>query len=423
MQEETALQWLKRTNLNRKRAIRNPIHYPCLSSSIDEAADISVEPSDVSQLAAETFFHRNGRYQKIQARMKRWRLLRDKNQGIESKSSDELDELVLNCFPHGTGISFLDKILENQRDRTKQGNNQKSEDSRIIELIGKSGTCKSRILMNLAANFIAATSTLFLSSDESLDGIKRDNNLSCDLNHSMPQVIIIDPEFGVHINILENLVRAALIRRWNITEDLRKCLLKESTQKKCSNLHIKDERADLLLFERELSSTLQRVHFYHPKDVAGEYVATLECIYQSLNQRKEKFLDNTKKNGPMTLLLMDSAISAFEHIDNMYDSLPSGQGLSGRIEFIRQLDHLISEHDVFVVATRHSRGKNIGGPSSCESWNKIVTDRLQVERVIPGTKEHRNGFHFVALTSEKRKPSDSNWNSLIPFSITADGMV
>ena len=122
--------------------------------------------------------------------MKRWRLLRDKNQGIESKSSDELDELVLNCFPHGTGISFLDKILENQRDRTKQGNNQKSEDSRIIELIGKSGTCKSRILMNLAANFIAATSTLFLSSDESLDGIKRDNNLSCDLNHSMPQVVI-----------------------------------------------------------------------------------------------------------------------------------------------------------------------------------------------------------------------------------------
>ena len=58
--------------------------------------------------------------------------------------------------------------------------------------------------------------------------------------------------------------------------------------------------------------------------------------------------------------------SVFEHVDKMYDSLPSGKDLSGRIDFVRQLDRLISEHDVVVVATRNTRGKNIGGSSSCE---------------------------------------------------------
>ena len=71
---------------------------------------------------------------------------------------------------------------------------------------------------------------------------------------------------------------------------------------------------------------------------------------------------------------MDSTISVFEHVDKMYDSLPSEKELSGRIDFVRQLDRLISEHDVVVVATRNTRGKNVGGSSSCEGSNKIVIE-------------------------------------------------
>ena len=41
-------------------------------------------------------------------------------------------------------------------------------------------------------------------------------------------------------------------------------------------------------------------------------------------------------------------------------------GSSGRIDFVRQLDQLISEQDVVVVATRNTRGKNVDGSSSCE---------------------------------------------------------
>ena len=423
--QETALEWLKRTNLNRRRAIHNPIHYPTISITSDESSDISVEPSQISQLAAETFLHRMGRYQKIKARMNKWRQLRDEKQGkLQSSSSDELDELVINCFPLGTGISFLDSILINQslNDRSKQSNDfSDKSNKRIVELTGKSGTGKTRVLMTLAANFVAATSTLFLRKDALLG--TRDNDMSNDENYSMPQVVIIDPEFGVHLDILEHLVRIALIRRWNVTEKLRNRLCEESSHTNVSNVSIENQGTDLLLFERELSSALQRVHIYHPRDVAGEYVATLECIHQSLDRREEGHQHSMSQPGPTTLLLMDSTISAFEHVDKMYDSLPSGQGLSGRIEFIRQLDRITSKHDVVVLATRNTRGKNVGGPSSCEGWNKIVTERVPIKRVIPGTKEDKEGFTFVALIPERSKPNDLNCTGFTPFSITDDGLL
>ena len=120
---------------------------------------------------------------------------------------------------------------------------------------------------------------------------------------------------------------------------------------------------------------------------------------------------------------MDSTISAFEHVDKMYDSLPSGQGLSGRIDFVRQLDRIISEHDVVVVATRNTRGKNVGGSSSCEGWNKIVTDHVPIKRVIPGTKEDKEGFSFVAATPEQNQSNNLNWNGFTPFSVTDDGLL
>ena len=162
-------------------------------------------------------------------------------------------------------------------------------------------------------------------------------------------------------------MRIALIRRSNVTEKLQNRLYEEETShQSVSNVSTANQGTDVFLFEKELSSTLHRVHIYHPREIAGEYVATLEYIHQSLDRREEGHQHRICQPSPTTSLLMDSTISVFEHVDNMYDSLPLWKGSSERIDFVRQLDRLISEQDVVVVATRNTRGKNIGGSSSYE---------------------------------------------------------
>ena len=143
--------------------------------------------------------------------------------------------MVFDFFPLGTGISFLDAILKNQslHEKSKQSNgvsdaSTRRGNKRVLELTGKSGTGKTRVLMALAANFVASTSTIFLREDASRIGT-REQNVSNDVNYPMPQVVIIDPEFGVHLKILNRLVRIALIRRSNVTEKLQNRLYEEET--------------------------------------------------------------------------------------------------------------------------------------------------------------------------------------------------
>ncbi len=152
---------------------------------------------------------------------------------------------------------------------------------------------------------------------------------------------------------------------------------------------------------------------------------------------------------PPILILLDSIISAFDSIDKMHENI--GRGLSGRTEFIQQLKKICKDHNVVFVTTRTIRSGNSsfsnatgtnatsttsasGLSSSCDGWNKMVTSRITLCKVVTGSKEEQDGYDFVALMPVQRsgggnKNNNKNgsnimtkWNQIIPFSITDRGI-
>ena len=240
-----------------------------------------------------------------------------------------------------------------------------------------------------------------------------------------------------------------------------------------------NDNLEYITIDQKVLTALDRIQIIRPTDVANGYVATLECLHQTIQKMhhgsgeegevKETDVDDgenipqsstspSSSPHPPILLLMDSAISAFDATDKMYESIC--QGLSGRNEFVRQLKRLQLSHDIILVATRTIRGNtthttngsnstssNKGSsyhpspqppPSSsfhatnlsnCDGWNKMVTSRITLRKVLVGSKEEENGYGFVALMPPQRFGGGGNganssmeWNSVIPFSITDDGI-
>ncbi len=454
-------------------------------------------------------------------------------------------ELLSSCFCRGTGLPFIDQILQLQLQQQKEQQLQQNQFKRnihttptpstttrtagsysadkdrnnhqnvAIEIVGRSGTGKSQILMSLAANYVAATSSSsFLPSFASSSSFSASsntshsdtsninsninsnsnissnkNNYSSNNNNSdteedrtelspqssssllLPFVIILDPEHAMNVHQISSNIYSAILRRWNSTDQFREYYDLAAASKSNNNgdhhhshRHHYDYDHDATTnnnndhesIQRDYINALERIHIIRPKDVANGYVATLECLHQTIVEYKNAHRhcdrrDRNKSSMPPILLLMDAAMSAFEQSDKMYESLPNGNGLSGRNEFVRQLNRLRLSHDIVLVATRTIRGSSSGGGgngnrssnssssigsksysnfnsslgSSCEAWNKIITNRIELEKVIEGTKEERDGFDFVALMPHQQSIGSVNvmdWNTMVPFSVTDDGI-
>ena len=266
----------------------------------------------------------------------------------------------------------------------------------------------------------------------------------------------------------------------------------------CNDNDMNGSIMDTKLFDQQVLDALDHIHIVRPTNVANGYVATLECINQildmhednkkegsSLGRDKHDLSNATRKttsskqilpNTPPIFLLMDSIISAFDGTDKMYESI--NVGLSGRNEFLRQLKRLQSCHNIVIVATRtirrltntaaaaaassyinaassHAHSSTMSSASNhhnhhinnnlllsnCDTWNKMVTNRIILEPLsCHGSREEGGGrrreHQFVARSTLPTKQQSDQYidshgrlqnkiehSNAIPFSITNDGVI
>ena len=392
-------------------------------------------------------------------------------------------ELLDSCFVKGTGITFIDQlILQYQKKQHKQQQHKQQQQiqhpskniqhsykdyknqnnkSNVIEILGRSSTGKSQILMSLAANYVASTTCNFIPSN-----IITNNNFIMESSSSStsstmsPIVIIIDPEHSIHVHQLKNYIVSALLRRWNATDSFRHnyqsiAMSSSSTTTTAiphdQNNNTPSSPSSMHLLDQQVLDALDRIHIIRPTDVSNGYVATLECLYQSLHElyHTSSSSSSSLSSPPPIMLLMDSVVSAFDATDKMYESM--GVGLSGRHEFIRQLKRLQQSFDIELIATRTIRGGVGGGGgasntntvsssisnhgysnynynSSLDGWNKMITSRITLEKALSGSQEMNNGFPFVAITSLHHEKSENStdimqWSNVIPFRVSdTDGI-
>ena len=129
------------------------------------------------------------------------------------------------------------------------------------------------------------------------------------------------------------------------------------------------------------------------------------------------------------MLLLDSALSAFQLTNKMQENLPNGSGLSGLNDFLRQLKRLRSKHSSIVVSTRTVTGTSdtLRSYSAFYEWDKITTHRIMVTKAIEGSPEEIDGYDFVALLQPQYDPKtgtniDNKAHQVFPFSVTASGI-
>ncbi len=490
--EETAYEWFRRVQQNKRKISLNPIAFPPFhetSASTDTASilgnpsyqdygdqssslpsQFNVTDQNIINLSAQTFQGRYGKLNELHCRCQRWRRRRrnaNANTNATRERLTKLEDLLLDSFPRGTGLTFIDKILATNANNTNAYTNTKTNISNAnadtrnksdisLEIVGRTGMAKTKILLCLAANYAAATSTACLR-------LKRRNgaNTNTDANiitgtlahhddDDGPPIIIFDPEHAVDFEELVGLIRVAVLRRWNATSEFRQCLHTirklqietetDSLAQQPSDLNPNgDEYTDI---ERDIQRALGRIHIVRPRDIANGYVSALESLNQALNQRKgERVINSTVVVEPPVMLLLDSALSAFQLVTKMQEDLPNGSGLSGLNDFMRQLKRLRSQHSTIVMSTRAVTGKgrysaNFDGVAmnqisrtNSDKWDKMTTHRLMVVRSVLGSPEERKGYDFVALLKPQYESSRNEKNTMdqrvqqiFPFSCTANGI-
>jgi len=337
----------------------------------------------------------------------------------------------------------------------------------VVDITGKSNTAKTPLLISMVVSYIVATSLSFLE------------RISCPETDIEPIVYIMDPEYTISIAFLAHSIRIAVLKRWNQTDRFRNLLFPTKTydynsshnpddKNEIDSSTIKQERYDhdWYYIEKMVSSCLDRIHIIHPTSNL-QIIASLELIRHSLDQRM--YTRNNNKtdvkhlpsistpipNVP-NMIVMDSFFTCFENIDKRMEDLPSSihteantstttttstmslekSGLSGRNDIVRQIKRLCARHSLFVVTSRTVRGDGINphtripyyyAQDYLESWNKLVTHRLHVDRVIENSKEDQEGFTFVALLPstkvlDNHQGEVHSWTDVIPFIVTDDGV-
>ena len=422
-EEETAFEWLQRVQSNKRKLSQNPIFFPLLSKASSEYSDPSrfiVSDRNFICMAAQTFQCHVGKLNELKSRSQRWTRRRTKER---NENLSELEDLLLQSFPRGTGIPFVDKMLVSKSN---------SKNGIALEVFGRTGTAKTKLLMALAANYVAATSTSCL-------GLPKSSVSLPVAIHQIDPVVIFDPEHAIDVDELFGLVRVAILRRWNSTNQFRQCLERARQHRNDDGGNEIDmpyqfsngcDDNDYRNIEQDIQSALGRIHILRPRDVANGYVSALESLCQALDRQfEDDETMGTNAESPPVMLLLDSVISAFQLSNKMQESLPNGSGLSGLNDFVRQLNRLRSKHSIFLVSTRTITGNSPNQfRSSSDGWDKIISHRLSIMKSIAGSPEERDGHEFVALckaqndaTSEHVVGPAQN-HHVIPFSFTSNGI-
>lgn len=417
--EESALDWLRRVRTNKRRLNQNPIYFPRTNDSNTCCDDGNAERHNADDgrfkvttdtmlsLYSDTFMCKTKKLNEIKARLQRWQRRRTKQSRLSKKensnAASDLERLLLQSFQVGTGINFLDKLLFSSV----------KKDNVALEIIGPSGTAKTKVLMALASNYMAATSRGCLGPVANPIGKRK----------LMPLVVIFDPEHTVDNDELVSLVRASVLRRWNTTHTFRQSCIRQKNARvrkevethtiSCSNTE-RNQTDDYKLIEEDITSALNRIHIVRPKDFSNGSVASLESLCRILDDQYERGMT------PI-MLLLDSAMSAFYQTSRFQESLPNGSGLSGRSDFIRQINRLRSRHRVFMASTRTTR-QDAANPfrSGFDSWDKITTHQILLAKSLPGSSEGKDGYRFVALFKDGQ--TGSNEKQITPFSFTENGI-
>jgi hypothetical protein len=458
--EETAHEWLRRVQRNKRKISLNPIVFPHLRVPSDSQttkqcngigdhslpSQFNVTDQNVINISAQTFQCRLGKLNELNCRSQRWRRRRRKtNVNATMERLTNLEDLLLESFPRGTGINFIDRILTtkayanayaNANANANANTNPKNSNDIALEIIGRTGTAKTKLLMTLAANYAAATSTACIrlevaNTETSMDKTGPDH---LDNDKDGPPIVIFDPEHAIDSDELVELVRVAILRRWNATNEFRQCLANTQTQQQL-NPYQNDESGDEYVdIEHDIQCALGRIHIVRPKDIANGYVSALESLNQVLDRHTivDEGKDVIKKEitSPPVMLLLDSALSAFQLTNKMQENLPNGSGLSGLNDFMRQLRRLRSKHSTFLVSTRTVTGKGDTinqFRTSCDGWDKITTHRFMVMKTVLGSPEERDGHDFVALLKPQYdfrsgKFTDQRVQQIFPFSFTSTGI-
>ncbi|GFH46391.1 predicted protein [Chaetoceros tenuissimus] len=228
---ETALSWLQRVRINKRRLTQNPIVFANNESNTDhqdshteESDQFQVNTVNMIQLAHETFTNNTVNLLDIQMRLERYK--RTKHLPLHLESN------LLSSFSIGTQIDFLN------------GN---------VEIQSKLPSVATELLMILVANYAASTSVSCLKLQESQSG--------------GGHVYILDPEYRFHPFQLENYIRIAVYKRWNQSEPFRKEYLNEYSS-------IEEERD----IEKDIQGILHRIHILHPSNIHQDGIALLEQI-------------------------------------------------------------------------------------------------------------------------------------------------
>lgn len=420
-EEESALEWLQRIRSAKRKLAQNPIFFPHLSQSINnnnkkclDAADdrqtplndssrFIVNERNVIYLASRAFQCRVAKLNELLVRSQRWRRHRRAASNFhENPKLAEFENLFLHSFQRGTGIDFIDRTL--MSDPTVK-------DNIVLEIVGRTNTMKTKILLTIAANYAAATSVLCMSQifGKSLD----------DLKSIKVPIVIFDPEHAIDLEELASLVRVAILKRWNNTSELRQFFYRHSFEigsqilvepiAECYEQH----GMEFKTIEEDIQFALGRIHIVRPKDISNGYVTALESLQESLTN---EYIANQQGNPP-ALLLFDSMLSAFQMTSKMLESLPNGNGLSGLNDFMRQLKKLTNNHEIMIMSTRTCTGDvSTQLRSNVDGWNKIVTHRLAIAKSSSGSREQKEGYDFVAMFGQ-----DGNKQStLLPFGVESN---
>ena len=395
--KETALDWLKRVQKNRRHLNQNPISFNAYGldgesdNVICEASTLSpdrfiVSPQNILNLAVKTWLSDFSNLNHIIARSRRWRQ-RNQINANDQDSLVALEESLLQSFPNGCGINFLDKFLSTTRNHKNIHSPKKSAEDSLDVFLELSGMCRSVLTMictNIVASYAASTS------------VKCYGNSNKEIS---PPIVIIDPECSFSFDKLIAKIKTEVLRRWNITDSFRHHLTS-----KCNTLDRGHENNTWNVTENEyknieedINSVLGRIQIARPRDLHG-YVSILESLFQFLEMRKE--CHGSYSAPPM--IVMASTMSAFSLTTKFQESLPDGSGLSGSSDLMRTLSRLRSNHNVLTVSTRIANvGSYNSNKSGYERYDKLVTHHISITKYLPGPNETHDEFDFVATCTSR----------------------
>lgn len=435
--DETAFEWRQRVVSTKRRRLQNPIVFSSQNTPdfdgngrksnrlhAKETRFIAT-PENMRRVAASTFFGDMTFLSKIERRLSNCQHRRrqkldkkrttDPTSYVTTNNLYQLETAFLRSFPCGSNIPFIDEAF----DHYLHGYEKQVKRTTVVEISGRDGTGRTQVLIELAANYVAALSNMTqIESDEVPSGREK------------PKVVIFDPECNIHPSQLAHAVHDALLRRLHDTSEMRKWLdivyegqkSEQTSEKMCLDgtgeidylrthrvLEQKKRQKERRLLEREHSTALGRIQIIRPRDFSKGYSSAMHVLERILthSSRKRKRAGRRNSNNasesqtippPPTMLLMDSVLSAFEQ------NLKYHEGLTGipvaHNEFLRRLKRLRTEHDIFVASTNGLKGKK---PSylrrrvnSFYPWISFISHRLSLEFVPKGSVEDIQGFQFIA---------------------------